>query len=174
MLKKVLTVIYVILLIVLIYFFQMFVVDSRELFGIKPNLILISVIVVSLWYGMYVGTFFSFVIGLITDIIFGSTTGMFTISYTITGAITGFINYNYRKENKMSLVYVTLISTAIFEFIQYIEYLFLTNSYTNILLFIKQIIISAILNTIIVFIIYGIIYKIADYFEVRLRKQSSI
>ena len=99
---------------------------------------------------------------------------MFTIAYTLTGAITGLINNNYRKENKLSLVYVTLISTAIFEFIQYIEYLFITYSYSSLLYFVKQVVISSLLNIIIVFIIYGAIYKIVDKFESNLRRQSAI
>lgn len=174
MLKKILTIIYIILLIALVLFLQLFVIDSRTLFGVKPNLILITVIVVSLWFGVYTGTFFSFVIGLFTDFLFGNTTGMFTIAYTLTGAITGLINNNYRKENKLSLVYVTLISTAIFEFIQYIEYLFITYSYSSLLYFVKQVVISSLLNIIIVFIIYGAIYKIVDKFESNLRRQSAI
>ena len=174
MLKKCLTVIYIILFILLIFYLQLFVVDTRELFGTKPNLILITVIVVSLWYGTYTGTIFAFIIGFLCDLIFGSTTGMFTVAYTITGAITGFINYNYRKENKMSLVYVTLIFTGIFELIQYIEYLMITHVYSNFLFFLKQVIVSSILNTIIVFIIYGVVYKIVDKFESNLRKQSAI
>lgn len=174
MLKKILTVIYIILLIMLVLFLQFFVIDNKTLFGIKPNLILITVIVVSLWYGVYTGTFFSFVIGICTDFMFGNTTGMFTVAYTLTGAITGFINYNYRKENKMSLVYVTFIFTAIFELIQYIQYLLVTHTYSSLFYFIKQVIMSSLLNTIIVFIIYGAIYKIVDKFESNLRRQSAI
>ena len=174
MFKKILTFLYLILLIVALYFFQVFVIDNRDLFGVKPNLILILVIVVSLWYGIYKGTIFAFIIGFITDIIFGNTSGMFLISYTLTGAITGLINYNYRRENKISLVYVTLISTAIFEVIQYMEYLFLTHTYSSIFYFIKQIILASILNTIIVFIIYRLIYKVVEYFEASLRKEHSL
>ena len=172
MFKKILTFLYLILLIVALYFFQVFVIDNRDLFGVKP--ILILVIVVSLWYGIYKGTIFAFIIGFITDIIFGNTSGMFLISYTLTGAITGLINYNYRRENKISLVYVTLISTAIFEVIQYMEYLFLTHTYSSIFYFIKQIILASILNTIIVFIIYRLIYKVVEYFEASLRKEHSL
>lgn len=174
MVKKILTVLYIVLFILLIYVFQVFIIDNRDLFGVKPNLILISVIVVSLWYGLYTGTAFAFVIGICTDLIFGNTMGLFTISYTLTGAFTGLINDNYRKENKMSLVYVTLISTAIFEVIQYLQYLLITHTYSNVLYFIKQIIITSILNTIIVFIIYGIIYKIVDYFDSELRRSQAI
>lgn len=174
MAKKTLTFLYIILFIVLVYFLQLFVVDTKTLFGVKPNLILITVIVVSLWYGVYTGTIFAFIIGVITDFVFGSTTGMFTIAYTITGAITGIINTNYRKENKLSLIYVTLIFTFVFELIQYIEYLILTGVYSSFFYLLKQVIISSILNVTIVVIVYGIIYKIMEKFESNLRRDSAI
>lgn len=159
--KKTLKTIYIFLIIVLIYMLQLFVINNHTLFGTKPNLILISVIVVSLWFGLYTGSIFSFVIGILTDILFGNTYGIFTIAYTITGMTIGFLNYNYRKENKLSLVYVTLISVIIFEFIQYISYTVITGSYSSIVYLLRQMFMSSILNIIIVYIIYEIIYKIA-------------
>lgn len=169
MLKKILTITSIVLFIIAILFFQLFVINNKSLFGVKPNLILICIIVVSLWYGVYKGTMISFITGVLCDILFGNTTGMFTIAYTITGAITGLINDNYRKENRMSLVYVTFIFTALFELIQYFEYLMITHIYTNIFYFLKQVILTSLLNTVIVFIVYGVIYKIITSFEDKLK-----
>lgn len=166
--KKTLTIIYLLLFILIIFVFQMFVIDERELFGVKPNLILISVIVVSLWFGLYTGSIYSFIIGFITDILFGNTIGLFTISYTITGVLVGFFNYNYRKENKIALLYVTCIATAVFELIEYIIYFIVTKEYNSILYFIYQILITSILNIIIVYIVYSLLYKIISFFEDRL------
>lgn len=159
--KKTLKTIYIFLVIVAIYMLQLFVINNHTLFGTKPNLILISVIVVSLWFGLYTGSIFSFFIGLLTDILFGNSYGIFTIAYTITGMTIGFLNYNYRKENKLSLVYVTLIAVVIFEFIQYISYTVITGAYSSILYLLKQMFMSSILNIIIVYVIYELIYKIA-------------
>lgn len=167
--KRFLTIIYIILLIILIYFFQVAIVDNNELFGIKPNLILISCIIVSLWYGLYIGAIYSFIIGIITDIIFGNTFGLFTISYVITGTLIGFFNTNYRKENKMSLVYVTVIATALFEFVEYIFYLMNTSTYSSLLYLLKQIAIGSILNIVIVYVLYSLVLKIVNYFEDRIR-----
>ncbi|MDO4283030.1 MAG: rod shape-determining protein MreD [Clostridia bacterium] len=159
--KKTLKTIYIFLIIVVIYMLQLFVINNHTLFGTKPNLILISVIVVSLWFGLYTGGIFSFLIGILTDILFGNTYGIFTIAYTITGMTIGFLNYNYRKENKLSLVYVTLIAVIIFEAIQYIAYTVVTGSYSSIFYLIKQMFMSSVLNIIIVYVIYELIYKIA-------------
>lgn len=174
MAKKILTFVYIFLFIVLVYFLQLFVIDSRTLFGVKPNLILITVIVVSLWYGLYTGTFFSIIIGIITDMVFGNNFGMFTIAYTITGAVAGLLYTNYRKENKLSLVYLTFIFTFLFELIQYFEYLAITGNYSSVFYLIKQVVISSILNVVIVAIVYGVIYKIMEKFESNLRKDGAI
>ena len=131
--RKTLTIIYIILFIIAIFVVQMFVIDNKELFGVKPNLILICVIVVSLWFGVYTGSIFSFIIGMITDILFGNGIGLFTISYSIIGVLVGFFSNNYRKESKVALVCVTCVSTAIFEFVEYIIYFVTTNVYTSIL-----------------------------------------
>lgn len=159
--KNTLKTIYIFCIIVAIYLLQLFIINNHTLFGTKPNLILISVIVVSLWFGLYKGSIFSFLIGLLTDILFGNSFGIFTISYTVTGMVIGYLNYNYRKENKLSLVYVTLISVVIFEFIQYVSYTVITGSYSSILYLLRQMFMSSILNIIIVYVIYELIYKIA-------------
>ena len=155
--KKTLTIIYIILFVIAIFVLQMFVIDSRELFGVKPNLILICVIVVSLWFGVYTGS--------VTDILFGNGIGLFTISYSIVGVLVGLFSNNYRKESKVALVCVTCISTAIFELVEYIMCFATTNTYTSILYFLYQVAITSILNIIIVYIVHSLLYKLILFFE---------
>lgn len=172
--RNILTIIYIVLLIFLIFFIQLYMINPRELFGVKPNLILILSIVISLWFGLYVGGISSFFLGIITDILFGSSTiGIFTISYTIVGVVVGALNNNYRKESKMSLVYVSILATLVFEMVQCFCYLLFFNSYTNIFYLLKQIIVSSLLNIVIVYIIYSIIFKITEYIEDRIIQNAS-
>ena len=58
--KKILTILYLIFLILLIFTLQITLIDGRTILGVKPNLILITVIVVSLWFGLYAGSFIFF------------------------------------------------------------------------------------------------------------------
>ncbi len=171
--KKIITFMYILILIIFIFAFQIFIINSRDLFGIKPNLILISVIVVSAWYGEKVGGIFSFIIGVFTELLFSSFNGIFLISYTIVGILVGYLNNKYNKENKISLVYVTILSTFLFEFIEYLYYLFIYRVYSNMFYFFKQVVISSILNIVIVFIVYSIIHNIIEYFDSRIRKDLS-
>ncbi len=166
--KKVLTIIYLIFFIVLIFTLQIMLIDGRTILGVKPNLILITVIVVSLWFGLYAGSFYGLIIGIITDILFGNNIGMFTIVYSIIGALIGFFSYNYRKENKIALVYVTVIATAVFEFVQYIMYFVISSHYNSILYLLYQLFATSVLNVVIVFGVYSLLYKILSFFENRL------
>lgn len=167
------TFIYILALIIFIFAFQIFVINPRNLFGIKPNLILISVIVVSAWYGEKVGGIFSFIMGIIIELLFSSYSGMFLISYTTVGILVGYLNHKYNKENKISLVYVTIIATFLYEFIEYIYYFLIHKVYSNLFFFLKQVVISSILNIVIVYIVYSIIHKIIEYFDNRIRKDLS-
>ncbi len=165
MLKKVFSYFVIFIVIVCIFLFQVYVIDSRELFGIKPNIILISVIVMSLWYGVYAGSIYGFIIGIITDILFGNGFGIFTFSYTLVGSVIGYLNYNYRRESKVSLSYLTIFGTCIFEFTEYVIYIFLNSSSSSLFYLIIQILISSILNVILAFILYGTFSKISEYAE---------
>lgn len=169
--KKILTYIFIILFVIVIFLLQIYLIDSRTLFGVKPNLILISVITISLWYGLYVGAFYSAIIGIMADLIFGSANGQFLICYAVTGTIIGFLNYNYRKENKNSLLYVTVLATAIFEFTQSVIYIFEMNSFVNFFYLLKQIVISSLLNICIAYIIYGLLYKISEKIDDNLNEK---
>lgn len=165
MAKKILAFVNIILFLVIIYLLQTMIIDGRELFGVKPNLILITVIVVSLWYGVYVGVIYSILIGIITDLVFGNTYGMFTLCYLITGTVVSIINKSYRKDNKIALVYVTFIASTVFEIVQYFIYLLRTGVYSNILSLLIQIILSALLNVVLVYIVHALLYKIMKYFD---------
>ncbi|MBQ9012189.1 MAG: rod shape-determining protein MreD [Bacilli bacterium] len=166
--RKILTIIYLIFFIVLIFTLQIMLIDGRTILCFKPNLILITVIVVSLCFGLYAGSFYGLIIGIITDILFGNNIGMFTIVYSIIGALIGFFSYNYRKENKIALVYVTVIATAVFEFVQYIMYFVISSHYNSILYLLYQLFATSVLNVVIVFIVYSLLYKILSFFENRL------
>jgi len=165
MAKKILSYFIILLILIGIFMFQIYVIDDRQLFGVKPNIILISVIVMSLWYGLYAGSIYGLIIGMIADILFGNSFGIFTLSYTVVGAIIGYLNYNYRRESKVSLSYITIFGTCIFEFMQYFIYIFLSSSSSNIFYLIIQILISSLLNVILAFILYGTFSKISQYAE---------
>lgn len=163
-----------VLLFVVIFFVQIYIIDGKTLFGAKPNMILISIIVFTLFTGIYKGTLYSFLVGIISDFLYGSTYGVFTTSYVVLAIIIGIIEKNYRKENKTTLLIITFIGTAIFEIIQYIIYSILCSAPQSIFFLIKQILIASLLNMIVIYILNGIVQKIVEYFEIKVREKEAL
>jgi len=159
-----------ILLFIISLCIQLFIFNNMNLFGIKPNMLLISVIVVSLYTNIYFSTIYSFILGFIVDLIFGAS-GMFTISYTVIGMLLGFVSDNYMKENYLSLIILTAISVVLFEVIQYFQSMIILSKYINFLFLIKQVTLSILLNTILVFIICFSFGKIMELID---KKQNRI
>ncbi len=157
--EKVIKSIFVVILFVITLILQLFLFDNFSLFGVKPNMIIISVILVALNSSIYFSTTYSFVLGIIVDLLFG-TSGMFTISYTVLGMILGFVNDDYMKGNYFTLIILTAISVCLFETILYIQSMIRINEYVSFFILIRQLILSIILNTIIIVCIYAIYNKI--------------
>jgi len=149
---------------------QLFVFNNITLFGVKPNILLISIVVVSIYTNLYFSTVYAFVVGFISDLIFG-TNGMFTIIYTALGMILGFISDNYMKENALSAIIMTIFSVAIFEIIQYFRTMIKIKQYISIFYFIGELLVCILLNVVVVSVlsfIYGKIIEIID------KKQNKI
>ena len=168
--KNILKSICIILLFLISLIVQLFIFNNMELLGVKPNMLLISIIVVSLFTNIYSTTIYSFILGFIVDIIFGST-GMFTISYTAIGMLLGFIGENYMKENYLSIVLLTILSVTLFEVVQYVQTMIKISQYIGLIFLIKQLVISIMLNVVLVFIICFIFGKIIGYID---KKQNKI
>lgn len=160
----------IIILFIIALFIQLFIFNNMELFGVKPNLILICVIVVGLYTNIYSSTIFSFLVGIIVDLLFGSG-GMFIISYTAIGMLLGYISGDYMKENYLSIILITAISVTLFEVVEYVQSMIILSKYISFLFLIKQVILSILLNTVLVFIICFIFGKIIGLID---KKQNKL
>ena len=145
--EKILKVIVTIFLFIISLAIQLFLFDNMSLFGVKPNILLISIIVVSLYTNIYASTIYSFGLGFIVDLIFGGS-GMFTISYTIIGMLLGLISEDYMKENYLSTIVLTALSVIVFEVILYFDSMIISSSYISFFFLIKQLILSILLNVV--------------------------
>lgn len=168
--QKVLKVVYTIVLFILSLVIQLFVFNNMDLFGVKPNILFISCIVVGLYTNIYTSTVYSFLLGFVVDLIFGST-GMFTISYTAIGMFVGFIGDNYMRENYLSIMILTAISVALFEVVQYIQSMIIISEFISFFFLLKQLVLSILLNVALTFILCFTFGKIIEYVD---KKQNRI
>ena len=168
--EKILKVIVTIFLFIISLAIQLFLFDNMSLFGVKPNMLLISIIVVSLYTNIYASTIYSFGLGFIVDLIFGGS-GMFTISYTIIGMLLGLRSEDYMKENYLSTIVLTALSVIVFEVILYFDSMIISSSYISFFFLIKQLILSILLNVVLVFIMCFLFGKIIIHID---KKQNRI
>lgn len=168
--QRVLKILVTILLFIISLVIQLFVFNNMSLFGVKPNMLLISIIVVSLYSNIYSSTIYSFILGFVVDLIFGSS-GMFTISYTAIGMLLGFVSENYMKENYLSTIILTALSVTLFETIQYFQNMIIASNYISLFFLLKQLILSILLNVILVFIMCFSFGKLIELID---KKQNKI
>ena len=87
--KKVLTILFPLLVTVFSFILQSVVVPHLAVAGIAPNLIIVSVVSVGILCGDYAGILSGFAAGLLCDVFFGQYLGFYALIYMLTGYIAG-------------------------------------------------------------------------------------
>ena len=157
--KKLLSVIMIPIIVILTFVFQIFVANNFEIFGVTPNLILVTVVIVSMWNTLVVNLTVAGIMGIFTDLIFKFELGESIISYLVIALCVSYISGKYRKESKAAIVYITAMATSIFTGFQFIYYIIDTVTIVNIFVLIKQIIVEILLNIAIAYIVYKVFEK---------------
>ena len=75
------------------------------------------------------------------------------------------------KENYLSIILITAISVTLFEVVEYVQSMIILSKYISFIFLIKQVILSILLNTVLVFIICFIFGKIIGLID---KKQNKL
>ncbi|MEG1141020.1 MAG: rod shape-determining protein MreD [Clostridia bacterium] len=147
---------------IIVVFIDLFYISNNVLLGIKPNLILILVILLTSIFKNKIVHIYAFCLGLILDLIYG--TNVFMFAYPITSICVSTISKSYNMDNKLAVILNTITGVSIFELFLFI---FLGNT-INVFYLLKISILSIILNVVISYVIYFVINKIYNMFDVKL------
>lgn len=93
------------------------------LFGVSANIGLVLIVGVGLLSDKLPGALVGGAYGLLMDILFGKSIGIYFIIYGLAGFASGFFNKNVSKDNKLTFVYMTAIYTALVEMATYIIFM---------------------------------------------------
>lgn len=118
--RKTLTGIIIIFVIGISIFLQANLLQAIPLNGTSANIGIILISSVGLICGKYIGGVTGLVYGILYDISFGRTIGMYTGLYVLVGYLSGMFNKNFSKDNKVSMIFLISIITALFESIIYL------------------------------------------------------
>lgn len=157
--KKFLSILVLVLAFLIIYFLQINFFNNLRIFNVKPNLLIIFIVVLGLFLGSKIGLAFGIFFGILLDIFLGKNLGTMAISLGIIGYLGGILNINFTKESRLTQIIIVFFSTIICESIFYFLIIIFLNVNIEIITFSKIVFIEAIYNVILTIIFYPLILK---------------
>lgn len=171
--RKITTIILLMIIFFMIFFMQSNIFSSFTIAGIKPNLIIIFVLFIGLFTTQALGIGFGVICGLIIDLIYGRVIGTTAIMLCIIGYLGSYFDKNFSKENKLTIILMTIGATLIFELGLYFINSIILDFDREYLYFFKILIIEIIYNILLTIILYPLIQK-TGYLLERTFKRNNI
>lgn len=150
------------------YLLQSSFLEYAKIYGIKPNLIIITTISYALVRGSREGAIYGLFSGLLLDVMGGKYIGLYAIMGMYLGLIIGSLNKNLYNENYLIPIMVTAGSSFVYSMIVYVSLYFIPQPDEILWYTIGYIIPEAIYNTILsIFVYFFILYinKKLDYYS---------
>lgn len=160
--KKILMTIITFLIICISIWFQVNFLNSIPLSGVIANIGIVLVAGLGLVSGKVIGGIVGGVYGLLIDISFGRSLGVYTALYMLAGIISGFLNSNFSKGNKISMVMIILICTVLFETMAYVVNIVLNGYEFNFKVIFTKLILESAYNMLLTIIFFKPIAFLGD------------
>lgn len=170
--RKVLTVIGLIIVFLLIYFLQVNIFSSFTIAGVKPNLFVIYVLFIGLFANQFVGISLGVVFGIILDLLYGKTIGVSAVMLCVIGYLGSYFDKNFSKENKLTIIFMVAGSTLIYELGTYFLNSIILEFSREYLYFIKIVVLEIIYNVLLAIILYPLIQKIGYEIDRNFKKNN--
>ena len=171
--KKIISILILILFIIFTTIIQVKLFNNIFIFGVRVNFFIILTSAISLWYVIFIGGTYGLINGFILDSLYEQNYGKYIILYTIIAVIVGSMNHLYKRENKVTLMYVVATMTILFEIIELIISIVISQTFPGIFTIFKVVLVSTILNTLVSSLAYYIFvlisYKLDEVFIVENR-----
>lgn len=163
--KKVIINSILIITIFAIYFLQSDFFSWFTIAGVMPNLFVIFILFIGLFTNRMLGTIYGIALGLFLDAVIGTRIGIYAVSLGLIGFLAATFDKNFSKDSRMTIMFMALGSTIIFEVICYIlNYAFLATN-VEIINFVIILAIEIIYNLLLTIIVYPLIQKFGYYIE---------
>lgn len=170
--KKISIFIGLILTFFVIYFLQVNIFNSFTIAGVKPNLFIIYILFIGLFANQVLGIAFGVVFGLIIDLLYGKTIGITAIMLCAIGYLGSYFDRNFSKENKLTIIFMVIGATIIFELGVYFLTSIILEFEREYLYFLKIVLIETLYNVLIAIIIYPLIQKIGYSIDRNFKKNN--
>ncbi|MBO5479101.1 MAG: rod shape-determining protein MreD [Clostridia bacterium] len=170
--KNTLIIIGIILVFLILYFLQINFFNWFTIGGISPNLFVILLLFIGLFAGKRVAIPLGLVLGICLDFFISKKIGISGIMLGTVGALGGFLDKNFSKDSRMTIILMTVAVTFIYELGAYLLNYFIVSTTIEIIPFIKIVLIEILYNVILVIIFYPLLQKAGYYIEEAFREKK--
>lgn len=170
--RKVITVIGLIIVFFLIYFLQVNIFSTFTIAGIKPNLFVIYVLFIGLFANQFLGISLGVVFGIILDLLYGKTIGISAVMLCVIGYLGSYFDKNFSKENKLTIIFMVAGATLIYELGAYFLNSIILEFSREYFYFIKIVLIEILYNVLLAIILYPLIQKIGYVIDRNFKKNN--
>ncbi len=150
----------IVIMVVFNFVLQSTILPSLSIFGVVPNTALIFIIFVSLNKGRYYGGFLGLAIGLIQDIIFGTTIGINGFIYFFIGFILGYLEEDVARDSIIMPAICSIFATIFYNFMYFLFMFFLSRGIPFGLIMKEILLVEIIYNTLLTIIVFKIMGKV--------------
>jgi len=153
---------------VLIFFItlvQSTVLDNIRVFNVKPNLLMVFIVSAALLGSNVEGAVIGFFCGLAQDMISGGPIGFYALLGLYLGFGIGSINERLYRENVLVTIFVTFLSTVVYEFTVYFLSSLTKGSIELVFPFTHVILPEAVYNSVVSIVIFIVVLKIKRWSE---------
>ncbi len=127
--------------------------------GVKPNLFIIFVVFLGLFGNKYMGITSGVIIGLLLDICLGKKIGISAIMLGTVGIVARFLNKNFSKDSKLTIILMIMATTILYEIGTYLINTIIFSYEIPIENFVRILSIETLYNAILTIIIYPLLQR---------------
>lgn len=160
MLKKIIKILLKTVVFLLVYILQLYVINNTTLFGVNGNLLLMSVVIITLTQTNLVSYITALAYGLLSDILFYTVPCKYIVIYLLTVSVLISLKKIYNQDSKLAIIIFSTIGTLINGIILYIFNL-MNGISVNIFSFFVLLLKESIINICLAFIMY-LIFKLCS------------
>jgi len=157
--KKAISIILIFIIFILIFLLQANFFNWFTIAGVKPNLFIILVLFLGLFAGQKLGTIYGVILGVFLDLVLGRNIGISAAMLGIIGFLGGYLDKNFSKESRLTVMLMVIGTTAVYEIGTYIFNIVEFSINIEIFSFIKILLKEILYNAILTIILYPLIQK---------------
>lgn len=163
--KKAISIILLILVFFIIYFIQSNFFTWFTIAGVQPNLFIIYILFIGLFAGKKLGLVFGIIFGFYLDVVIGRQIGISGIMLGAIGLIGEYLDKNFSKESRITIMLMIAGCTIVYEIGCYIFNVISLETSLELISFSKILIIEVLYNIILTIILYPLIQKLGHILE---------